>query len=187
MRHAHRASPPHLPLRRIGLAAIGAAGFLAGCTAQFTEQPGGNFTPTMVQTSIPGIGPVQLDPATGRPLPQAAPPANLTAIPGNPLPPPSSALGHDGNYNGWAELLGGPVGPNCATRQRVSNFRVKGDRVQFGGFRGRIDQSGSIQMARGSTWITGQFTGAQFNGSLTQTPAFNNFQGCSYRLVLDRS
>jgi hypothetical protein len=185
MLHVHRISAPG----RTALAAVGLAAALAGCTAQFTQQPGGGVTPTLLQANIPGVGPVPLDPATAQPLAQAVPPPpNLTPVPGNPLPPPTTALGHDGNYNGWAELLsGGGGGPNCPSRVRVTNFRVKGDRVHFGGFRGRVDAQGGIQIAYGTTWLTGQFTGAEFTGTLAQMPVFSNAQGCTYRMVLDRA
>jgi hypothetical protein len=164
-----------------------ALALLSACTAEFTQQPGGGYSPTLVQANVPGAGPVPLNAPAQGPSGNLPPPSNLVPPPaGSPLPVPGAAADHSGNYSGVADVLSSGGG-QCWYNHEVTNFRVNGNRVRFGGFRGTIDANGGVQMVRGNTWITGQFSGSQFTGTLTYTPMFNDTFGCSYRLVLDRT
>ena len=110
-------------------------------------------------------------------------------IPPPPSPDISSAarlspIHRDGNYAGTAVPLdaGGGI---CISNHRVGNFRVRGNAVRYGGFRGRIAPDGGLQMAYGRDWIVGQFEGATFHGQLDLNGRFG-VPGCTYMLTLDR-
>lgn len=154
----------------IRLAAVGSIGFLIfGCA-------GG---PSVVLDTPTAVRPIYTPPA-------AMPGGNIGPPPGmdTSLPPPTQAVDRSGSYAGTAVPLG-TAGGICLQTKRVSNFIVRGDRVRFGGFRGRIEADNGLQMVYGGTWITGQFEGATFSGQLQEAGAFNS-EGCSYMLSLQR-
>ncbi len=135
---------------------------------------------------------VLLDTPTGvtpiyTPTPQAAMPGGSIAPPPGMMPPPSSAPtgSRNGSYTGTAFPLetGGGL---CINTLTVSNFRVNGNAVRFGGFRGRIDANDGLQMVYGNRWIIGQFEGPTFHGQL-DVPGSFGAPGCTYMLNLQRT
>jgi hypothetical protein len=110
-----------------------------------------------------------------------APPPNMTEA----LPVPATTVNRDGNYTGTAAPMdtGGGL---CLQTRKVGNFFVRGDRVRYGGFRGRIDSDSGLQMIYGSVWIVGQFDGATFHGQLDIPGRFGAL-GCTYLLNLQRT
>ena len=147
-----------------------------GCTAAYTQ--GSPQPEVMLNTPLRGAVPVDV---SG--LPPAPPSAGGLAVPPGLMP--SSAPqqpGAGGDYAGTAEVLdsdGGLCGPHA-----VSGFHVSGDQVHWGGYRGRIDADGSIQIPYGRgwsrSWLTGQFDGPAFNGTLSMG-------SCSYMMRLART
>lgn len=121
-------------------------------------------------------GPVPLNSAASAEI--AAPP------PGMEPRASSSGQGRDGMYAGTADVLttGGGL---CLQNRQVTNFRVRGDAVRFGVYRGRIDADGGLQMVYGQNWIVGQFEGATFHGQF-EIPGRFGSPGCSYLLSLAR-
>ena len=120
--------------------------------------------------------------------PSPAMPGGLVAPPpglANSLPPPAQSVNRNGTYSGTAVPLdtGGGI---CMSNQQVGNFRVRGNTVRYGGFRGRIQPDGGLQMVYGQNWIIGQFEGATFHGQLDLNGRFNE-QGCTYMLSLQRT
>lgn len=72
----------------------------------------------------------------------------------------------DGLYSGTAQVT---VNGNmlCPLQMRVSNFRVQGNVVQFGGFRAPIAPDGTVTNAAfEGMFLTGRFVGAQFTGTV---------------------
>lgn len=133
---------------------------------------------------------VLLDTPTGvtpiyTPTPQAAMPGGLIAPPPGMTPPPTQMVSRTGSYTGTAFPLetGGGL---CISTLTVSNFRVRGNAVRFGGFRGRIDANNGLQMVYGNRWIIGQFEGATFHGQL-DVPGSFGAPGCTYMLTLQRT
>jgi hypothetical protein len=59
---------------------------------------------------------------------------------------------------------------------------VSNGNVSFGDFRGRVGPDGAARLVGGRDWITGQFAGGRFTGSLYQP-----FPGCRYALELSRT
>ena len=127
-----------------------------------------------------GVTPIYT-PAPAMPGGSIAPPPGLEPSP----PAPLTLANRDGNYAGTAVPLdtGGGL---CISNQRVGNFRVHGNSVRYGGFRGRIAQDGGLQMVYGQDWIIGQFEGATFHGQLDLNGRFN-VPGCTYMLNLARA
>ena len=113
----------------------------------------------------------------------AAPSATNPSAPAHP-----QTIDRSGNYAGTAQPMN-TGGGACIRPLRVTNFRVSGDSVRFGGFRGTIDSAGGLQMAHSEQWIVGQFEGTTFHGQLTLPPQ-RRFRtigpDCSYVLSLDR-
>jgi hypothetical protein len=121
--------------------------------------------PNVVLDTPTGTTPIYTAPPPGMPLGQVGSPPGLDS----PLPGQAQATGSDrsGNYAGTAVPLetGGGV---CIETERVTNFRVRGNRVSFGRFHGTISSDGGLQMPDGQDWIVGQFAGATFRGRFCQ-------------------
>jgi hypothetical protein len=133
-------------------------------------------TPTGV-TSLTSPGPVM-------PGGLAAPPPGMDSpIPtaGGPITGPTDL---SGAYAGTAVPLN-TGGGQCLQNQPVSGFRVRGNSVRFGGYRGRIAADGGLQMVNGSTWIVGRFDGPTFRGQIDMNQGFGNLV-CTFMLTLQR-
>ena len=145
---------------------------LTSCTVQMSRTPGGGMTVTHMEVRQPGSAPRTILPS------QPAAPA-----------PPFTPGSLDGVYSGIASQLG-TAGGRCLTDQKVTNFRVSGDTVRWGGFRGTIDRNGGVQIVHGRDWLYGEFIGTQFSGVLERTGiggiGSRQNPGCSYRLLLQR-
>jgi hypothetical protein len=116
----------------------------------------------------------------------APPPASAPSATSPPAPVPSPTGDRSGSYAGTAQPMdtGGGV---CIRPRQVTGFRVAGNSVRFGGFRGTIDSAGGLQMIRGDQWIVGQFDGTTFHGQFTfPRQGRSNAPGCSYVLSLER-
>ena len=93
------------------------------------------------------------------------------AFGGSPTPSAiaSDADTHDGIYVGSADVA---VNENasCRSPMRITNFRVEGNRIRFGGFRATIGPDGSIQgTAYRGMWMYGRFEGPNFVGKIDAT------------------
>jgi hypothetical protein len=131
----------------------------------------------------------------GGPTVLLATPSGPVHIAGSPMPTPMvgpppgldpalAGAGRDGTYAGTATVLL-TAGGQCIQNQQIGNFRVRGNAVRYGVFRGTIDPDGGLQMVHGRTWIIGQFDGATFSGQL-DIPGRYGGPGCSYLLSLAR-
>lgn len=114
------------------------------------------------------------------PMTQAQPAPGGTAqiVGGPPLGP------RDGNYRGTSSVMFS--GGRCMGTQQISGFRVHGDRVDFHGFRGKIDASGGVQMHYGFDWLVGQFEEGTFVGQL-EIGKWSGKPSCVYLLQLQRT
>jgi hypothetical protein len=118
--------------------------------------------------------------------PQPAMPGGvMTPPPGMTPPAPTQMVSRNGAYTGTAFPLetGGGL---CISTLTVSNFRVSGNAVRFGRFRGRIDSDNGLQMVNGDQWIIGQFEGSTFHGQF-DVPGSFGAPGCTYMLTLQRT
>jgi hypothetical protein len=145
----------------------------------------------MIVTGCAGGGPSVVLAVPGGTMPlhtpaPVMPGGGIGAPPGlEPAATPVVTTGErSGSYAGTAQPLdtGGGL---CISTQRVTNFHVRGNAVQFGGFRGTIAADGGLQMVYGSQWIIGQFEGATFHGEMEISSRFGN-PGCSFLLTLQR-
>jgi len=163
---------------RVGVRAcfVPACLILFGCTIQ-TGLPGPNVILDTPMGPIPVNPPGPVMPGGGL----AGPPPGLDPT----LPVPTQAGSRNGTYSGRAEVLS-TAGGMCLNGMNVTNFRVRGNSVRFGQFRGTIAPDGGLQMVSGGTWIVGQFEGATFRG---QVDAKGNWDmpGCTFILTLDRT
>lgn len=143
--------------------------FLASCTAG----------PTVLVDTPSGVIPINT-PAAAIPGGLVAPPPGLDNLPS----PTGQPADRSGIYAGSAVPLdtGGGL---CIDNQQVGNFRVHGNAVRYGGFRGRIEADGGLQMVSGQNWIIGQFEGTTFHGQLDLNTHFGS-QTCTYMLSLAR-
>ena len=94
------------------------------------------------------------------------------------------AIDRSGTYAGNAVPLD-TGGGTCLQDQPVSDFRVRGNSVHFGGYRGTIAPDGSLQMVYGQTWIIGRFEGATFHGQVDMNSGFGNPM-CTFMMSLQR-
>jgi hypothetical protein len=159
---------------RVGVCALLALS--SACTTIFT--PGA--PPTVIQSTPFGSTVISQGGQLGGGL--AAPPGNLDpAFPGQ---MPSMGGPRDGVYSGVAVPLdtGGGV---CITTQPIDGFRVTGDQVRWGLFRGRINGN-NLQMVQGSTWVMGQFDGNRFGGQIT-TYGRRGSMGCTFQVSLTKT
>jgi hypothetical protein len=159
------------------VARLCAAGLLlAGCSGQM---------PKVVLDTPMGATPIDAPPPPGMPLGQVGPPPGLdNPLPGAGSPPQATGGDRSGNYAGTAVPLetGGGI---CIDTKQVTNFRVRGNRVSFGRFRGTIAPDGGLQMPDGQDWIVGQFEGATFHGQLNLYGRLGS-PSCTYMFSLER-
>ena len=111
----------------------------------------------------------------------------LCALPGcTPAQPDTTAttsLGNqfDGDYSGtMTGVPGHDIG--CRPTVGVEGMHVSGGRVSFGSFSGAIGIDGRVQMEARFEWLTGQFTGTRFSGTVMPVS-----EGCWYHMELERS
>lgn len=145
--------------RTIGVAA--ACVVLANCSAQIDTQ---SMSPSSVTFTIPGSQPRTVAPDGSVIPPPGALELNAAPAPGAP-PAGPDGLPVSGHYTGIANRLNNPGG-RCRDDVELTNFTVKGDRVRFGKFTGRIRSDGSIQMQAGRSYVTGSFVGSRFTGRM---------------------
>jgi hypothetical protein len=151
---------------------------LASCTMQMNQTPGGGMAVTHLELRQPGFAPMTIQPS------QPATPPPSSALSSPPVMPGSL----DGVYSGIASPLGAGGG-RCLTDQKITDFRVSGNSVRWGGFRGTIDRSRGVQIPYGGDWLFGEFIGTQFSGVLQRTGTGSSRTmrpGCTYRLLLQR-
>lgn len=86
--------------------------------------------------------------------------------------PPSGMYAGTGRLDNHNGLCGDPL--------RVSRFFVRGDRVDFGSYRGTVQPDGSVKMQFGDSYVYGQFYGAHFEGRYWRPGPV-----CTYHLFLD--
>jgi hypothetical protein len=98
---------------------------------------------------------------------------------------PAPANGRDGVYTGSATEANGQV--TCPTPLSVSNFRVEGDTLRFGGFDGHIASDGTVTLPFSGAWLTGRFDGQTFSGHVETTNSIALPRDCSYRVAVQRS
>jgi hypothetical protein len=151
---------------------------LFGCTVQ-TGLPGPNVILSTPTGPAPLYAPAQSPAGPGNDL--AVPPGLEPASP----PPPAQTGNRNGTYSGRAEVLT-TAGGICDKGMNVDNFKVHGNSVRFGQFRGTIAPDGGLQMVFGGTWIIGQFEGATFRGQ-ADFRGRRGSPGCVFVLTLDRT
>jgi hypothetical protein len=159
---------------RSGLAIL--CSLLLGCSGNSEWQP-----PTVVVDTPTGVTPIY-SPAPVMPGGIAGPPPGLE---NSAMAQPTGPVSRDGSYAGTAEPLetGGGL---CLETRPVSGFRVRGNSVRFGRFRGRIDANNGLQMVYGQDWVIGQFEGTTFHGQFDINGNFGA-PDCTYLLNLRRA
>jgi hypothetical protein len=164
------------PRRLICTGLLASIALLSACTTIL--QPG---QPPITTLSTPN-GPVPL----GGPgsLGANGPGGSLAALPpglaAGTLPTPAGEV-RAGTYAGYADVLS-TGGGLCLTDQAITNFKVHGNKVQFGEMSGTIATDGALQMVFGNTWIVGRFYGETFRGQIIS----GGPMGCTFVLELDR-
>lgn len=145
-----------------------------------------------IQSGLPGPT-VTIDTPAG-PVPLNAPPPVLGSGPGLASPPPglmplpavpAQPINRNGTYSGRADVLS-TAGGMCLNGMNVSNFKVSGNSVRFGRFRGTIAQDDGLQMVYRGTWIVGQFEGDTFVGQVDGAGNWDT-PGCTFYLKLVRT
>jgi hypothetical protein len=87
----------------------------------------------------------------------------------------------DGDYSGFMTAVPGhDIG--CRPTVQVTGMHVAGDQVSFGSFSGRIGVNNQVEMRSKEDWISGQFTGTKFTGTVTPRDI-----GCEYHMELERA
>ena len=102
-------------------------------------------------------------------------------------PTPGPANPHDGIYTGAADVVvNGDL--KCPSPMPITNFRVDGNVVRFGGFRAAIGADGSIgQTPFRGMWLSGRFDGAKFTGMLNADhDVIALLEGCIYAINVTR-
>jgi hypothetical protein len=99
-------------------------------------------------------------------------------------PVPAPASGRDGIYTGSAVEANGQV--TCSSPLSISNFRVEGNTVRFGGFSGPIAPDGTVMLPFDSAWLTGRFVGQTFNGTIETNVGIGLPRDCTYRIAARR-
>jgi hypothetical protein len=153
-------------LRRPGraLGAILGCGLLtAGCTA--ISRDGG--LPAVIYSSPFGSSQI---------YPDVPPPAQA---------PPVTPAERSGTYSGTAVPLD-TAGGLCISNKAVRGFKVRGNRVRWGGFRGTIAPDNGLQMVYGRTWVIGQFVGRTFQGQISTDRGIRG-PGCSFVMTLEKT
>ena len=127
------------------------------------------------------------------------PPASTPTPPGSAPAAAQSASSigvYDGLYVGTTVSMR-PASISCPAELTVRNFRVVGDQVEFGGFRGPIQRDGSVQILNRDVRLTGRFSGTEFRGEFTQYGGGRRYYGtrgggsnhrerCTYATALRR-
>jgi hypothetical protein len=76
--------------------------------------------------------------------------------------PPGPPGSPDGLYTGTADDIGG----GCIQTMPISNFRVEGNVLRFGRFRGPVAPDGSVALLAAGMTLNGHFQGDTFTGRL---------------------
>jgi hypothetical protein len=143
-----------------GQASAAVAGVLCALLASCS-----GTAPTVLLDTPAGVTPIYT-------LPPAMPGGLVGPPPGlNNQPPPPVRRGDlSGAYAGTAVPLdtGGGL---CIQNQHVFGFRVRGNSVRYGGFRGTVAPGGSVQMAYGRDWILASSKERHFVASSTSEVA----------------
>jgi hypothetical protein len=163
------------------LAILTLAAALSACAGNGPQMP------AVSVTSGPVVVPLN-DAARQQQTAQPMPGGTIGPPPGMepstaPAPQPG---GRSGTYAGIMEPLstgGGDL--NCMKTVKITGWHVYGNRVRFGSFHGTIDANDGLQMGAGGDWIIGQFDGATFHGTVTQTGGRWG-PGCSFIMNLQR-
>ncbi len=74
----------------------------------------------------------------------------------------------------------------CIANQTIRDFKVTGNSVRWGRFRGTIAADNGLQMVNGNTWVFGQFVGNRFDGQISTSTRANG-PGCSFMMTLERT
>jgi hypothetical protein len=93
----------------------------------------------------------------------AQPPSADVMLGGSATPvavPPGPPGSPDGLYAGTANLILG----TCPQTMTISNFRVAGNVVRFGGFEGHVSPDGSVSLLFAGMVLNGRFQGDSFTG-----------------------
>ena len=121
--------------------------------------------------------------------PASLPPDTAPALFGGGLPvaPVSVAAGpFDGLYTGTAVV---EVNPEfgCTRQIPVGGFRVDGNAVRFGAFRGTVAPDGSATLLFGYSTMVGRFADNGFQGRIALYPMLQwDKEACVYRASLGR-
>ena len=99
--------------------------------------------------------------------------------------PPVTPAERSGTYSGTAVPLD-TAGGRCISNKAVRGFRVRGNKVRWGGFRGTIAPDNGLQMIYGRTWVIGQFVGQTFQGQISTDTGIRG-PGCSFVMTLERT
>lgn len=91
----------------------------------------------------------------------------------------------DGLYQGPANAMF-TGGATCPGMQPVTDFHVTNNLAQWGGYNGRIDPNGHVEMHQGIEFLTGTFRGNRFVGRL-ETGAYGRGPSCVYVFNLRRT
>jgi len=92
----------------------------------------------------------------------------------------------DGVYTGTA-VVKANTNFACGEQIPLGGFRVDGNTIRFGGFRGKVEPDGSASLSFGRNQMNGRFTGNTFHGEVTLiTGSHLDWVSCTYRADLSR-
>ena len=111
----------------------------------------------------------------------AAPPAGLEPN----RPPAAAGADRSGIYAGTAVPLN-TAGGLCIANKTIRDFKVNGNSVRWGRFRGTIAADNGLQMVNGNTWVFGQFVDGRFDGQISTFTRASG-PGCSFMMSLERT
>jgi hypothetical protein len=98
---------------------------------------------------------------------------------------PTPGNGFDGLYTGSAVEANGQV--TCPTPLSISNFRVEGNTMHFGGFAGPIAPDATVLLPFSGAWLRGRFDGPTFNGYIDTESGIGLPRDCTYRIAVRRA